>query len=313
MPGSIMGRFIRQGAEEAAEHAHLGDAKDAVAEGFDRSHVGDAKVAVHEAGASLGDSKQALNSTRKFLDRQTGGARAFLRCNAPPAVVYFDFNPESVELWREVDTRNAASASGKSGSPAGATADLFKKSAAGTIKLSKLWLKGLDTKPRCDQILAWMSPQSTLRGQLGASIAAAAKVGEDSWMARATRPPVLNFSWGPPMVGLWYDVIIQHCTINFNRFAASGIPIRATINLNLNIQPSILGQLPTNPTSGGLEGRGRHLVAEGDNLQAIAWSNYGSSGRWRQIANANAIDDPLRVRPGSVVYLPNEDELSPQS
>jgi nucleoid-associated protein YgaU len=50
-------------------------------------------------------------------------------------------------------------------------------------------------------------------------------------------------------------------------------------------------------------------VVEGDNLQSIATAGYGSPGRWRALAEANDIDDPLRVRPGEVVYLPNDDEL----
>jgi len=71
----------------------------------------------------------------------------------------------------------------------------------------------------------------------------------------------------------------------------------------------MLGTLPMNPTSGGMPGRRSHTVGQGENLQSIAMANYGRPGLWRRIAEVNGITDPTRVRPGSTVYLPNEDEL----
>jgi nucleoid-associated protein YgaU len=59
-----------------------------------------------------------------------------------------------------------------------------------------------------------------------------------------------------------------------------------------------------------LPGRRAHTVTAGDSLARIATAQYGSPGRWRQIAAANGIEDPLRVRPGDRVYLPNPEELS---
>jgi nucleoid-associated protein YgaU len=36
---------------------------------------------------------------------------------------------------------------------------------------------------------------------------------------------------------------------------------------------------------------------------------YGSAQRWRDIAAANGIDDPFRVRPGTTLYLPSQAEV----
>ena len=44
--------------------------------------------------------------------------------------------------------------------------------------------------------------------------------------------------------------------------------------------------------------------------ESFATEKYGSPGRWRDIAACNGIEDPLRVRPGDRVYLPNPDELA---
>ena len=67
--------------------------------------------------------------------------------------------------------------------------------------------------------------------------------------------------------------------------------------------------LPTNPTSGGLPGRQRHIVSASENVQTITTAAYGNPGLWRGVAEANGIDDPFRVKPGDTVYLPNANEI----
>jgi nucleoid-associated protein YgaU len=117
------------------------------------------------------------------------------------------------------------------------------------------------------------------------------------------------FQWGPPEIGFMYECNVTSATINYTRFATSGIPIRAVCAITLQEQPSPLGTLPTNPTSGGLPGRQSHTVTAGESLPGIAMSRYGTPGRWRAVAECNDVDDPLRVRPGDRLYLPNPDEL----
>jgi nucleoid-associated protein YgaU len=68
--------------------------------------------------------------------------------------------------------------------------------------------------------------------------------------------------------------------------------------------------LPTNPTSGGLPGRKRHIVGHGESLPLIAAQTYGHPGLWRAVAHANGIDDPFRMTPGRVLFLPSVSELS---
>jgi nucleoid-associated protein YgaU len=97
--------------------------------------------------------------------------------------------------------------------------------------------------------------------------------------------------------------------VNYTRFAPSGVPIRAEVDLTLQQQPSLLGMLSTNPTSGGMPGRRSHTMTSGESLAGIATARYGTPGRWREIAACNDIDDPLRVRAGDRVYLPNPEEL----
>jgi nucleoid-associated protein YgaU len=124
-----------------------------------------------------------------------------------------------------------------------------------------------------------------------------------------SRPPKVIFQWGPPSAFL-IEANITAVNITYNRFAADGTPIRAEVTIRMQQQPSLLALLATNPTSAGLPGRSAHTVTAGDSLARIATDRYGSPGRWRQLAEKNGIEDPLRVRPGDQVYLPNPEELS---
>jgi nucleoid-associated protein YgaU len=146
-------------------------------------------------------------------------------------------------------------------------------------------------------------------GMLGALIGGAISAVTGGKVNLLSSLPAVTFSYGPPEMGFLYQTQVSSATVKYTRFTREGIPVRASVNLQLLEQPSLLGSLPTNPTSGGLPGRKSHTVSAGENLQSVAVENYGSPGLWRKIAETNDIDDPLRVRPGKGVYLPNPDEL----
>jgi nucleoid-associated protein YgaU len=48
-------------------------------------------------------------------------------------------------------------------------------------------------------------------------------------------------------------------------------------------------------------------VRDGDSLPSIAYEAYGDATRWRVIAEANGIDDPMRLRRGSELTIPRID------
>jgi nucleoid-associated protein YgaU len=49
-------------------------------------------------------------------------------------------------------------------------------------------------------------------------------------------------------------------------------------------------------------------VLDGDSLPSIAYGAYGDPTRWREIAQANAIDDPLVLRSGRTLTIPEARE-----
>ncbi len=237
---------------------------------------------------------------------------AKLVCLMPTALgtVWFDFHPDAITFSRSAASTSRPSASSNSGRPAGASPSIFQGAAGATINIRNAYLTGLTTKPRCDTLLDWLSPGG---GLLGALIGGAISAATGGRVNLASQLPTVTFSYGPPEMGFLYMTQLQNVTVRYTRFTREGIPVRASVDLNMKEQPSLLGGLPTNPTSGGLPGRKSHTVSAGENLQSVAVDNYGAPGLWRKIAETNDIDDPLRVRPGAPVYLPNPDELFDRS
>jgi Contractile injection system tube protein/LysM domain len=223
---------------------------------------------------------------------------AMIRCTDPTALglVYFDLNPDNITMSRSAKTGTKPNAQG------GASPRVLQKSDPPTIQLTKCIMYGEDTKMRADTLLAWCAPPqgliTALVGLLGVT---------------NSNQPTVTFQWGPPMLGFMYDALVTKADVKYTRFHSSGIPIRAEVNVTLKVQPSLLGSLPTNPTSGGLPGRTTHLVRENESLQSIAQQHYSRPGLWRKIAEINGIDNPQRLRPGTTVFLPGAGELEPAS
>jgi nucleoid-associated protein YgaU len=233
---------------------------------------------------------------------------AKLVCLNPTALgtVWFDFHPEKIQMQRNSQASFRPSASANGPRPGGGSGSIFQGAAGSTFTINDALLTGMTTKPRVDTLMSWLSPGG---GLLGALIGAAVSAISGGKVNLLAAQPDVTFSYGPPEMGFLYQVKLRSVTANFTRFTREGIPVRAEVNLQMQEQPSLLGSLPTNPTSGGLPGRKSHTVSAGENLQSVSVQNYGTPALWRRIAETNDIDDPLRVRPGRGVYLPNPDEL----
>lgn len=228
---------------------------------------------------------------------------AMIMCVTSPlalGIVNLDFNPSKITMTRSASVDSNPRSGLGAGTPSGASPPIAKKVNAPDIKMDKIFLEGITCKMRCDQLLRWLSPVMSPPDLLKAAIG----------MPVASQPPQLMFIWGPPKVGFVYEVMLTQVTISYVRFNPIGIPVRAEVSLSMRQIPSLLSEMPTNPTSGGPAGRRTHVVRSGDTLQSIAMSYYGQPGQWRAIAAANRIDDPARVRPGTTVYLPLGDEVA---
>ncbi|OLT14841.1 peptidase M23 [Pseudonocardia sp. CNS-139] len=117
-------------------------------------------------------------------------------------------------------------------------------------------------------------------------------------------PPWVVFHWGG-LTG--FTAYVSSVSVKYTLFTPGGLPIRGTATVTIE---EIAGEQPgQNPTSGGRPARSVHTVVAGDTLASIAWREYGDPGMWRALADRNDIDDPMRLRPGTALFVPAADEI----
>ena len=235
------------------------------------------------SGSGGGPPPQLTHAYLQLHEPPKGGGTA----NPGPELhrIPFQFNPKELALtktakWKRDAQRNAK----KSGvpeftgsDPAKLTLEMFFDA---TDKMDASVVK------RVEQLFACCVPTDASRDQKKGS------------------PPWVVFHWGG-MVG--FPAYVSTVSAKYTLFTPGGTPIRALCSVTLE---EISGEQPgQNPTSGALAARSRHVVVAGDSLHSIAYQAYGRSGLWREIAHANDVDDPLRLRPGTALLIPALEEI----
>jgi len=95
--------------------------------------------------------------------------------------------------------------------------------------------------------------------------------------------------------------------VRYTLFDVDGTPLRAVADVVLTQVEKVVGSnggARQNPTTSGIAGLRMHTVRDGDSLQSIAYAMYGDPTRWRAIAEANGIDDPLALPRGRALAVP---------
>jgi hypothetical protein len=119
------------------------------------------------------------------------------------------------------------------------------------------------------------------------------------------QPPVLVLQWGAES---YFPCRLKRLRIRYTIFNAAGTPVRATVDVSMVEVPDEPG--PQNPTSGGISGRRSVVFDAGDSLPAVAYREYGNPNLWRALAEANGVDDPLRLRPGTSLLVPSRSDAT---
>ncbi len=115
------------------------------------------------------------------------------------------------------------------------------------------------------------------------------------------RPPYVTFHWGDLHS---FEAVVSNLTLQFTYFSSTGVPLRAKVSMSLTQYKQSNAFGPQNPTSGTPHPHRVHRVQPGETLDRISARYYGDPTRWRQIASANGITDPLAVRSGTLLSIP---------
>jgi nucleoid-associated protein YgaU len=115
------------------------------------------------------------------------------------------------------------------------------------------------------------------------------------------RPPVCKLVWGQASV--FFQGTLQNLTQKFTMFLADGTPVRASLQCTFKQWRSDKEDVAKTDTKSA-DVEKRYTVRWGDTLSSIAAREYHDPREWRPIAEANEIENPLALAPGTVLRIP---------
>jgi nucleoid-associated protein YgaU len=115
------------------------------------------------------------------------------------------------------------------------------------------------------------------------------------------RPPWVTFHWGPLHS---FKAVVERLQIKFTYFAADGMPLRAKADIALKQFEDDAVKPLQNPTSHTPSLQTVHRLVHGETLDRLAARHYADATRWRLIAEANNVVDPLTLTPGTLLIIP---------
>jgi len=113
------------------------------------------------------------------------------------------------------------------------------------------------------------------------------------------RPPILMFTWG----NLKFKCVMEDLVQRFTMFLNDGTPVRAIVRVLFKEYATAAEQIKEKPRHSSDHTK-QMVLREGDTLSAMAAREYEDPGKWREIAEANDIEDVMHIKPGTVVKLP---------
>ena len=111
-------------------------------------------------------------------------------------------------------------------------------------------------------------------------------------------PPTCQFQWGDFLSPV---SVITDISQKFMYFSRQGLPLRAELDVTFQEQHRQVGK--QNPTSVG-PSRRTWVVQSGDRLDLIAYQELGDPTRWPEIAKVNHLLNPLELRAGQILQIP---------
>lgn len=221
-----------------------------------------------------------------YLELRTPPTGGGLTPGGPCGRIDFQFNPKELSLTKAASWKRSPAKGAKSSGP-----PEYQGSQPSKLTV-EMFFDASDTQDTrvvtsVEQLFACCVPTDETRQQQRSS------------------PPWVVFHWGG-LTG--FPGYVSQVAAKYTLFTTSGVPIRAVCQVTME---EISGETPgQNPTSGALAARRVHRVGSGDSLPSLAHREYGDAGAWRVIAEANGIDDPMRLAPGTQLLLPALDELT---
>jgi hypothetical protein len=122
-------------------------------------------------------------------------------------------------------------------------------------------------------------------------------------------PPRCSLTWRGRLFSFGWKAtsrcLVESVNEEFNLFSPSGVPLRAKLNVTFREYLTIEEQLQETPRHTASRPKVR-VLPRGKTVSHLAWEEYGDPGEWRLIADANNLDNPRLVAPGTTLAVPPE-------
>jgi nucleoid-associated protein YgaU len=112
-------------------------------------------------------------------------------------------------------------------------------------------------------------------------------------------PARLLFVWGT----LIFPCVLERVSQRFEYFNALGMPLRARLNVTFKGNDLLQDLVAAIPLLSADRTK-RRVFKQGDTLQRIAAEECADPRKWRPIAEASGIDNPLTIRTGQGLTVP---------
>lgn len=123
------------------------------------------------------------------------------------------------------------------------------------------------------------------------------------------RPPICTIHWGEEgsdqaaEFDLPFKCVLESLKQQFTFFKSDGTPVRAKLGVTFKQYQLPQNELKRKVTRKSFPAK-TYTVVAGDTLSIIAGKLWKDPAQWRRIAEANNIDDPKKLEPGTVLIIP---------
>lgn len=144
-------------------------------------------------------------------------------------------------------------------------------------------------------------PPTPLNAEGGTNVADKTKPVRDLTFPDGTlhRPPTVAFCWGT----LQFKGIVTNVRETYTMFLSDGTPVRARAELSFRSVSDPDAAKRQTPFESPDRTKIR-IIREHEQLWNYAYLEYGDAAKWREIARANGIMNPLDLKPGMQIRLP---------
>jgi hypothetical protein len=206
------------------------------------------------------------------------------RPNVKDKAIFFQFNPATIDIERYGEVKQHEAQGAQVGSP---------EWVSGKIKLTiaDVIFDSYNTKKDVREEYLNAFEQLTI------------------YQTDLHRPPRILFVWGKlnpgdsknqKITGFWYMTSMK---VSYQMFLPDGTPVRANVHFELLSGDNFEAQLKATPKASP-DFEKLYTIKSGDTLQSVSTKMYDSPREWRRIAEANNIDDPMNIPPGTKIFIP---------